>query len=313
MELFFCSNVTARNVEFNDIFKIFAELVEDRHDARAGKVKPKTKPKPARPRKGKGKKKATGDEDGDDDDYSAGDIATMHRVQVDQFLSGFKITPNMFIEEVEKTYASVILHMPTSFTHHDRLSSHLGTRLLAVSGLSWNQLSRNKRRDHTNIAVAITLEGICLASYRSQLLGNSGGPNTMRDDLFQYFHLIARPHSVAFSGKGVQPRNYKPTMKAEWAFADFVSIVDDSDGKIVDYGLDPIELKESLDNARIKRERLKKDVRTKFANAVLKNELLFCSDPSVPKGTLETSAYLHIVALLDVRFFTIHTLPAHSS
>jgi hypothetical protein len=102
-------------------------------------------------------------------------------------------------------------------------------------------------------------------------------------------------------------------MKAEWAFADFISIVENSDGKIVNCSLDPIKLKESLNNACIKQERLKKNMRTKFANAVLKNELLFCSDPSVPKETLETSAYLHIVALLNVCFFTIHTLPAHSS
>jgi hypothetical protein len=220
---------------------------------------------------------------------------------MEQFLSQYNMTPLSFFEEAQRTHALIAQHSPTSFTHHQRLSPRLGTRILAVSGLSWNAKSQNKKRDYTNIAVAVTLECINLASYRKELTKDCTSANNMRQELYEYFFSIARPHHEAFAGNGVQPRNFRPKLIKEWEFADLVPIVQDSDGMVVDAGHDPINLKETLDNARTKMERLKKDPRTRFVNNIVNNTLLHCSNPSLPKGTLETSVYHHIQAIVDVR------------
>jgi len=295
MEIYFCQNETSRDTTFTQAtFKQFTKLVDVQSSIEKGKPL-------AAARKGKGKKKATADDEGDDDDdYAETDVAMKREAEL--FLSEFDLTPLMFYNEHKKVVELMRAHPPFKFAPPQRTSPVLAYRLLSVSGLSWNPASQNPARDFNAFAVAVTLEKINVMSYREELLRACSAANAMRNDLYEYFFSIARPHHESLAAQGGQPRGRRLKQVKEWLFADKIEVLKDVEGLPVSKYYEPVELYAQLDEARTVLQRLKKDIRVRFVNSIIKNPLLLCSDPSKPRGTLESSAYCHIYELVKVRF-----------
>jgi hypothetical protein len=164
----------------------------------------------------------------------------------------------------------------------NRLSSHLTSRLVAMSGLIWNRQSGNSSRDWPITACAFAIEAMVLPTYRQAMLISCPGAHLLR----KHFRDLFLPHSFSVPLSGLQ-----------WEFADNIPVIADTNTLVPD--ADDIARRWDLvhtvyvDGAN--------DPAVKFIQSLQTNKFLLSSAPGAQSGTLETLAHFLITALADVR------------
>jgi len=211
-----------------------------------------------------------------------------------------------------------------SFERNERIDGRRGQRLLVMSGLSWNVESQNKSRDYVNIIVAVTLETAIVEWYRETLIKECTGAGALRGELRDCFKTEVLPQLDSDTGQ----------LEGDWEFPDNFSGIGDIPAPR-SHSWNATLLKNELDSAKDANEvrrgsggtrTSKKMGRSKDSgtagslpessesvDAILnmvklleENVYLFCSDPGVAPGTLETTAHDHITALYEVRVDLIY-------
>jgi hypothetical protein len=193
---------------------------------------------------------------------------------VGRYLARFNMDILKFCSKFNKT----IKLMKIGFDRGDRMSDDLKTRLLAMSGLSWNAASKNNTRDWGQVAIAATLEPHIIRLYKSEMLRECKGASALRKEIRTYLIGIAR--------RG-------------WCFADNLPHDEDED-EVLDY--DPVTLRKKLQTAYEKGPKGKKDPVLALVEMLESCPLLHCSDPSpgVASQTVESLAELCISRLIRV-------------
>ncbi|KAN0128163.1 hypothetical protein V8E53_014015 [Lactarius tabidus] len=163
----------------------------------------------------------------------------------------------------------------------NRLSSHLTSRLVAMSGLIWNRQSGNSSRDWPITACAFAIEAMVLPTYRQAMLISCPGAHLLR----KHFRDLFLPHSFSVPLSGLQ-----------WEFADNIPVIADTNTLVPD--ADDIARRWDLvhtvyvDGAN--------DPAVKFIQSLQTNKFLLSSAPGAQSGTLETLAHFLITALADI-------------
>jgi len=231
---------------------------------------------------------------------------------VKEFLTTVGWTAGKWVEEYGK---NIMLMGQKPYNAEVRISERLGQRILATSGLSWNEDSHNKSRDWANTATAITMETALIEFYRHVLLKNCPGARALRRELKAILETLASPFHTS-----------NPTMPLieEWDFADNIHVGEggpDSESevklvKIYDVKLLMTDWKAAQSKSGKGRERGRrkgkgkgkgkdtdtdKDPILAFIESTEGNKLLACLDPKACPGTIEKLAHFFITGLVTVR------------
>lgn len=230
---------------------------------------------------------------------------------VEEFLTAVGWTARKWVEEYSK---NIILMGQKPYNAEVRIDERLGQRLLATSGLSWNEHSHNKSRDWANTATAITMETALIELYRHELLKNCPGAQALRRELKAFLETLAYPFHTS---------NPTAPLIEEWDFADNIHVSEDGPGlevkPVKTYNVKQLmtDWKAAQSKPRKERERVRrkgkgkiedadtdKDPILAFVEATEGNKLLACSDPKACPGTIEKIAHFFITGLATVRAVT---------
>ena len=210
------------------------------------------------------------------------------------------------------------------FERNARIDGRRGQRLLVMSGLTWNCESHNKLRDYSNIIVAVTLETVIVESYRESLINECTGAAALRGELQRYFKTGVLPQLDQVTGQ----------FEDDWEFPDKLSVIGDKAAPGT-HRWDPTLLKKELNTVRdgsrggagggggaSSKKKSRKNEASKdggtapepesldtidnMVKVLEENIYLFCSDPGVAPGTMETVAYDLITRLYKVRLDLIY-------
>jgi hypothetical protein len=185
------------------------------------------------------------------------------------------------------------------FKQSHRSSKRMGERMLVMSGHPWNPKSHAPERDWNNINGAVTLETAIVLSYRHDLIMSCPGVRALRKEMEEFFLTIATPYFYK------HPTTGKLDRKLEWSFPDGIECDEESStGPSKPKSYDPDQQRKELAKAnpsagmkpQIKRTTVKFTVET-----LEKNPFLWCYEPEVATGTLETLAHHCINTLAQVR------------
>lgn len=189
-------------------------------------------------------------------------------------------------------------HMPLApFVREIRVakgSSNLSTRLLTMSGLSWNTGSKNTTRDYGNIITATTLETALIESYRVDLLKACPGGVVLRKEMYAYLMSIANVDYERHMTTGAKKRVFY------WQFPDNIPLDVGSHGGNKGYDSEKLLKELSQANDILKHSRGKPDKSRKVIEGLYKNNLLWSSEPGAPHGSIEMLAEKCILALTRV-------------
>ncbi|KAI9430720.1 hypothetical protein H4582DRAFT_2063460 [Lactarius indigo] len=210
---------------------------------------------------------------------------------VAEFLAAVGWTSDRLTREFTKVNA-VLTATKDAFTRDQRLSPHVGTRLLTMSALPRNLDSQNKKCDYALITTAIAVESALVDKYRAHLLSICPGARDLRDDLHSFFFSITMPHA-----------QYLPDGKKEvtrvWEFPDAVRSDSAASGVRV---RDIKSLSARWLAAKESYLKEKKDPVQSIIQNLEKNRFLLCSDTTVPAGTVETLAHHLISGLAEIMY-----------
>jgi hypothetical protein len=188
-------------------------------------------------------------------------------------------------------------HYPFQVEH--RLSDDLGTVLVTTSGLTWNPTSRNKVRDYNNIAIVAALETAIIPVYREDLLHACAFARAMRKDMYRIMSDAASP---------IRRHDADRVMTKIWYFPDGIPFDFDEDADLsanLPAEPHPDTLFANLEVARSTAKKKKNDPVTNIIEDLLNHPFLACSEPGVPPGTVETSAFCYILAIHHVCVSTL--------
>src|SRR5882757_5414586 len=263
----------------------------------------KSKSKSKAKAKGKGKGKARDDDDDEDEEEdqqqqqqkgndgaspeARGSSSLVRKDEastpVGRYIARFNLDEGEFVSDLEETLA-IMVAVNASVEAEDkrklRTSKDVKTKILAMSGMSWNSGSKSHVRDWGQLIVAASLEPLIVASYRPQMLAEIHGARVMRKALQEYFVSLGKPNVADFGAPFV----------VEWSFADGLYDGVGNDPGTIDR-LDPNAIRKSLSQARTRGAKVtKKDPVTSFVDMLERNPLLHCSDPDAAPKTMETLA-----------------------
>jgi hypothetical protein len=180
------------------------------------------------------------------------------------------------------------------FKQSHRDSNRMGERMLVMSGQSWKTNSHAQERDWTNMIVAVTLETAFVQSYRHDLLNSSSGIRALRDEMEEFFLSCATSYYHKHPTSGALKSQLK------WSFPDGIK-PDVGPSKVKLY--DPDQQRKDLLTANPAAgiaQKQKRNAMIFTVETLEKNPLLFCSDPQVTAGTVETLAHHCINTLARV-------------
>lgn len=231
----------------------------------------------------KGKKKARVADNGVQDDEDR-----TQKGGSKSFLGRFDLDPSKFYFEVDR---AVKMMEGAPFNRPNRTSKRLIERVLVMSGLSWNQESRNKPRDWTGVAISAALETEIIRSYRADMLKTCKSACALRKAFHDYFNdFVTTWYPPVFNGE-------QSVGVSEWSFADNIPVnVGECDGK----GYDSDALKKELQAVHEAVSKDKKHPGAVFVASAEKNLHFRCLKPGVERGTIETFAHFLITGLLYV-------------
>ena len=182
------------------------------------------------------------------------------------------------------------------FPREDRLSSHLGTRLMAMCAITWNHKSRNRSRDWPVVAAAVTVEMALVQHYREPLLTACFGAQALRSDLHSLFSDVTLPHAKLAKHDAVSGKKVLNTDRT-WEFADGLSIqLGESEPRLYDLQI----ITEERDAAHPEFVKGKKDTILGMIQYLEKSKLLAASQPQAKSGSIETLAHHFITGLAEV-------------
>jgi hypothetical protein len=183
-----------------------------------------------------------------------------------------------------------------SYKNSHRDSNRRGERMLTMSGLTWNKGSHAQDRDWWGIEAAITLETALVEHYRFDLLKSCSGIRALRNELKALFLSIVTPF---------HERNFLTGLTevvVKWDFPDGMDSTTTGPSEPESYDAERHRKDVIMANpgGGLQLGNKRRDVRFTVSN-LEKNSLLWCSDPEVPAGTVETLAHDCIVVLARVR------------
>ncbi|KAH9028303.1 hypothetical protein EDB85DRAFT_1892595 [Lactarius pseudohatsudake] len=223
-------------------------------------------------------------------------------VVVAEFLAAVGWTSDNLTREFIKVNAALTASKE-AFTREQRLSPHVGTRLLTMSALPRNPDSQNKKRDYALIAAAIAVESALVDKYRAHLLGQCPGARDLRGDLYSFFFSITMPHTQNYLP------NAKKDVKRVWEFPDGLQSDSVTSGA---RARDVESINARWLAAKESYVKEKKDPVLSVVQNLEKNRLLLCSDTTVPSGTVETLAH-HLISGLSEIMYKNKARIAHAS
>ncbi|KAH9025765.1 hypothetical protein EDB84DRAFT_1563963 [Lactarius hengduanensis] len=223
-------------------------------------------------------------------------------VVVAEFLAAVGWTSDQLTREFNKVNAALTASKE-AFTREQRLSPHVGTRLLTMSALPRNPDSQNKKRDYALIAAAIAVESALVDNYRAHLLGQCPGARDLRGDLYSFFFSITMPHTQTYLP------NAKKDVKRVWEFPDGLQSDSVTSGA---RARDVESINARWLAAKESYVKEKKDPVLSVVQNLEKNRLLLCSDTTVPSGTVKTLAH-HLISGLSEIMYKNKARIAHAS
>ena len=252
------------------------------------------------------------DNDNNDNDNDAfNDLA--RKGTMSALLRILAIDERIFLQDYKKLYVHLGFKKP--YDREYRVNIHLGVRLLTMSGLEWNIDTKSKYRDQAHIAIAAALEYRIIENYRPELFLGCHFARKMRTAIRDYLTSVGAVHPKrSNSHVGIK----------EWSFPDNIStegdVEGDAEGDAEGDGerdgergaanvanapapYDAEFLRRTLNDTIAEETRQKKDPVATIINELLNNPLLSSSEPGVPNGTVEITAYQDIMALGRVRFY----------
>ena len=236
------------------------------------------------------------EEDELDKEYERALSGVMDHTLAQQMTTAEKVVESLGWSDIRfayewRTNKAMMENRPFKRSH--RVAKRRGEKFLVMSGLSWNVNSQNKGRDWPNIATAITLETALVESYRTDLLRASPGACSLRKAIKTYFKTIAAVHhdKDLFTQKSV--------IISEWNFPDDIPLdVGPCGGK----SYDPDDLRKEMNSTivAVGTPRGKRHGVDFIIGSLVKNKLLWSSNPKAPDGSLETLAYKCLRTLTNV-------------
>ena len=187
-------------------------------------------------------------------------------------------------QEFTRAYGEIFNLMHRKVERKMRLGNSLPTCLLAVSGLPYNNNSRNKPCDWEKAASGLVAEAFLLQTYRKKLLDACGPARALRitlHDIFIKWILFALDASFVDKKSG-------HVVTKRWEFADNIEI-----GEIkVDADMPDVETLQSNWQASMASGKGSKSRKRDPIEALLdplkKSKYLHCSEPGVASGTQES-------------------------
>ncbi|KAH8986177.1 hypothetical protein EDB86DRAFT_3082994 [Lactarius hatsudake] len=220
---------------------------------------------------------------------------------VAEFLAAVGWTSDCLTREFT-TVNAALTASKEAFTRDQRLSAHVGTRLLTMSALPCNPDSQNKKRDYALIAAAIAVESALVDKYRAHLLSHCPGARDLRGDLHSFFIPITLT-DAAYSLDG------RKDVKRVWEFPDGVH--SDSAASVVRVcNIKSLHARWLAVKESYMKE--KKDPIQSIIQTLEKNKLLLCSNSTVPSDTVETLAH-HLISGLSKIMYKNKARIAHAS
>jgi hypothetical protein len=192
------------------------------------------------------------------------------------------------------------------FTCNHRIALRQEERMLVMCGLEWNLDSHSKNRDYQRMACIVSIETAFVNSYRLNLLMACPGACTLRDELRNYFDSITVVQLLSDLN-----RVGRSSDRITWAFPDWIETPEgDHASKIYNAK----DMRQALNKANpnyVYRD--KRSAAEKAMTSLLKNKLLWSSDPGAETGAHETLAYHCLKGLWQVppRFFATRTSLTH--
>jgi hypothetical protein len=210
------------------------------------------------------------------------------------FFDSVHWTHDRFEEEYIENFA---IMGKAKFDRDHRLSDRLGTRILSICGIPWTpgHASHNKHRDWTPLVSAVTVETALIEAYRTQLICDSSGARSLRQDLRNLFVTHASRYRVPGTD-GVPTRTVY-----EWEFADNILDASFPASKVSGGNTHDINnLMARWDRASSAISRDKKDPIAGLVQTLEKNKYLQCVGGT---GTIETRAHDLITELAKVKWY----------
>ena len=181
------------------------------------------------------------------------------------------------------------------FTREIRRSKNYVFRILTTCGWRWNVMSNYKARDFWQVALSAVLESIIVPEYRKYFLEKCPEAHEFRLTIQEFFMYSTDP--VPRITQGPDGELTTSDVKS-WDFADAIQPDPDLSLPIPKgYGYDDLD-KDLANSIDVKSKSLE-DIK-KLVTGMMKNPYLACSQDGVATGTLESSAYYHLNALLKV-------------
>lgn len=195
-----------------------------------------------------------------------------------KYISRFEPDESAFIIDMGRTMDI----MENTLNRNMRTSEDLKTRLISVSGMSWNAISKSPVRNWGQLIVAATLEPHIILSYRPGMFAEIQEARVMRKQLRDYFLKITKPQYTYVDDEQVS--------EVVWSFVDGMY---DGSGKAPGpaKSLDAPSIYRELKIARARGSRIaKKDPVRSFVETIERNHLLCCLDEDEDAKTVETLA-----------------------
>jgi hypothetical protein len=181
------------------------------------------------------------------------------------------------------------------FTHENRNGESYVLRILTTCGWRWNVMSNYKTRDFWQVALSAVLESIIVPEYRRDLLEDCPGAREFRLQIKEFFLQNTDP--VPRDTQGPDGEVTTDYVKS-WDFADAINVRPGLTlplPKTYSYN----EMDADLACATVTSTKSLNDIK-KLMTGMMKSPYLACSQDGVATGTLESSAYYHLNALLKV-------------
>jgi len=170
----------------------------------------------------------------------------------------------------------------TPLLRHD---PSLAKRMLSISGLEWNEISKNKPRDWVKAACAVAVESALVGKYRPQLLEACGLACNLRE-ILQGIFVKRLGHNMELLQDGKMTLS-TPTM---WDFPDGIHLEGvQPSTQVINTNTLQEAWKVSLGSRKgVASE--KRDTIATLLQQLQKNKFLQCSEPGIASGTVETIA-----------------------
>ena len=181
------------------------------------------------------------------------------------------------------------------FTRDIRRCRSYILRILTTCGWRWNVMSNYKARDFWQVALSAVLESMIVPEYRQVLLEDCPGAREFRLQIKEFF--LQNTEALPRDTRGPDGQVTTVDVK-DWHFADAITVRPGLTLPLPkNYGYNDIDAE--LASATLISSKSLDDIK-KLMTGMMKSPYLACSQDGVATGTLESSAYYHLNALLKV-------------